>query len=357
MNTGNVRQTENKLFVLGKVKSKKIKQETDAERGLYIAGQIVVATDTVLGKGETKIEFKQFAKKKDGSDNGLYKGLETVAREYKDADTFGIDNADLIKVEGELGDGTYYSAKASRFVEAIRVKGTFFNRLDTEQEHCCKAGFEGYISEIKTIEGGDLEVTIIGIGYEGVAVPMKGIVDSKMAIDFMNYYKVGQTATLNFAIINEVIIEQVQESVGFGQGLGEVIEKHIKKNIIFGGSTVNTQNPISEETVRQALAIREAKLEENKERAIKKMNEGASMNTGFGGAPVGAPTQNGFGAPVGFGTGNAGMGAPAQNGFGTVNSQNGFGAPAQNEMAPAQNNQQVANNGFGVATGGFGIPS
>lgn len=300
-----IRQTENRMFVLGKVKSKKIKIDVDAEKGSYIAGHIVVATDTVVGSGETKIEFKQFMNKKDGTPNGLFKGLETVAREYKDADTFGMENADLIKVEGELGDGTYYSTRSGKFVEGLRIKGTFFNRLDVEQEHCCKAGFEGYIANINQLETGELEVTTIGIGYEGVAVPIKGIVKKEMAMEFMNYYRVGQTATLNFAIINEVKIEQVQEQVGFGQGLGEVIEKHIRKNIIFGGSVVNTVNPITEETVKKALAIREANLEKNKERALARANAGG-MNIGFG-TPASEGTNGGFNAPMnGFGSVPAG---------------------------------------------------
>ncbi|GAA0071706.1 hypothetical protein UT300003_32310 [Clostridium sardiniense] len=328
--TETIRQTENKLFVLGKLKSKKFETGTDDKTGAYVKGQLTVEVDTPLGKGETKIEFRQNAKTKKGADNGLYKSLETISREYKDADTYGEEQCDLIKVEGEIGDGTYYSVRTGKFVEGIRTKGTFFNRLDTPQDHCCKAGFEGYISEIKNIEGGELEVTIIGIGYEGIAVPIKGIVPQNLAIPFSNIYRVGCTATLNFAIINEVITEQVQQQVGFGEGLGEIIEKHIRKIIIFGGSPVNMANPITEDTVKKAIAIREAKLEENKERAMTKAN-GGGMNTGFGGAQ--ASGQTGFGAPA-----NGGFGAPAGNGFGT----------------PANSN---LNNGFGTPVGGFGMPT
>ena len=330
MTTETVRQTDNKLFVLGKLKSKKFETGTDEKTGAFVKGHLVVEVDTPLGKGETRLEFRQSAKTKKGTDNGLYKSLETISREYKDADTYGADNCDLIKVEGEIGDGTYYSVKAGKFVENVRTKGTFFNRLDTPQDHCCKAGFEGYISEIKNIEGGELEVTIIGIGYEGIAVPIKGIVPQNLAIQFSNIYRVGCTATLNLAIINEVKVEEVQQQVGFGEGLGEVIEKHIRKIIVFGGSPVNMANPITEDTVKKAIAIREAKLEENKQKAIAKAN-GGGMNTGFGGAQTGG--QAGFGAPAG--------------GFGATG---GFGG------APTETNQN-ANNGFGVPAGGFGIPA
>ena len=157
----------------------------------------------------------------------------------------------------------------------------------------------------------------------------------------MNIYRVGATATLNLAIINQVETTLVQEQVGFGEGLGEVIEKHIKKIIVFGGSPINMMNPISEDVVRKGMAIREAKIEEGKERALKNAN-GGGMTTGFGANPQGQA--GGFGAGTNTNT-NGGFGVGT-----ATNTNGGFGVP------------NPTNGGFGVGApvntnGGFGIPT
>ena len=74
-----------------------------------------------------------------------------------------------------------------------------------------------------------------------------------------------------------------------------------------------TAGAISDETVKQGLALRQAKLEAKKEDAIKRNSgAGASMDAGFGGV-----------ANTGFGAGMT-TGAP-QGGF--VTSQGGFSMP------------------------------
>lgn len=282
-----IRQTENKAYVIGVLKEKKIDFKPSKKTGRLMAmGHLVVVVDTELGKGEVKVKVQQFADKKDGSANSLYKGLQTVAQTYKSIAEVGEENADLIKIEGQLVDETYYSVNKGDFIEKLEIKGTFINRLtDKSTPHCCKVGFEGYLSKI-TPKNDELEVELIGIGYEGVATTVTGLVPNHLTVPFQQRYVVGCTTTLNFAIINEVETRQVQAEVGFGEGLGEVIETHKIKRVIFGGGMpiyANTENALSEETVRQGLALRQAKLEEKKVDAINKPTE-TTMTQGFGGS-------------------------------------------------------------------------
>ena len=321
-NQNQIKVSENEAFVVGRLKEKKIDFKANAEGKLMATGYIVVATDTPYGKGEVRLSVMQNALTKDGKENSLYKGLQTVAGEYKsEAETGSLETADLIKVKGSLTEETYYSVKKGDFVEKVGIKCSFINRTGRTDksgnpiDDCVKVAVEGYIAEIKPV-GEELEVKFIAIGYGGVAIPITGYVEKDLVIPFQGRHQVGQTTTLYFAIVNTVEVTEVQKEVGFGQGLGEVIEKTIVKNIIFGGGAIN-YNGYTQDQIRQALSLREVALEKKKVKAEEKAQNGGTagvnMNAGFG-APTGAPT--GFSAPTGgFGTSAGGFNMPT-NGFG-----------------------------------------
>ena len=312
MNQQVVQQTENKAFVIGVLKEKKIDFKVSSNGRQMASGKLVVICDTPLGKGEVEVKVMQFADKKDGTPNSLYKGLQTVAQEYKSVAEVGEANADTIKIEGSLEDETYYSTNKGDFVEKMQIKATFVNRVEANTPHACKVGFEGSITKITPVNN-ELEVQMVGIGYQGVAVPVTAMIPEHLAGAFQGGYMVGCTASLNIAILNVVTTKEVQQEVGFGESLGEVITTVTNKKIIFGGGKAKyqgTAGAITDEIVKQGLALRQAKLEE----AMKKASgAGASMDAGFGGATAGF----GAGAPTG---------AP-QGGFGGMMPQGGFSMP------------------------------
>lgn len=316
MNQQVVQQTENKAFVIGVLKEKKIDFKVSSNGRQMASGKLVVICDTPLGKGEVEVKVMQFADKKDGTPNSLYKGLQTVAQEYKSVAEVGEANADTIKIEGSLEDETYYSTNKGDFVEKMQIKATFVNRVEANTPHACKVGFEGCITKITPVNN-ELEVQMVGIGYQGVAVPVTAMIPEHLAGAFQGGYMVGCTASLNIAILNVVTTKEVQQEVGFGESLGEVITTVTNKKIIFGGGKAKyqgTAGAITDETVKQGLALRQAKLEAKKEEAMKKASgAGASMDAGFGGATAGF----GAGAPTG---------AP-QGGFGGMMPQGGFSMP------------------------------
>ena len=297
-------QTEKKAVVVGVLKEKKIDFKVSSNGRQMASGKLVVVCDTPLGKGEVEVKVMQFADKKDGTPNSLYKALQTVAQTYKSSLEFGEENADTIKVEGQLEDGTYYSVNKGDFVEKIDIKGTFIKRVEATEVHCCKVEMEGLISKI-TPKDKELEVEIIGIGYEGVAVPVTGTIPEHLVGAFQSRYQVGCTTSLYIAMIKTVVVEESKQEVGFGEGFGEPITSYSNKRIVFGGGAVKYQGTvgaISEETVKQGLALRQAKLETKKEEANKKtLGSNTSMEAGFGTSANGGFTapQGGFTAPQG----------------------------------------------------------
>lgn len=293
-----IQETNNKTVVVGILKEKKIEFKVSAEGRSYATGRLVLICDTPIGKGEVEARVMQFADKKDGTPNGLFTTLQKVAQTYKAQNEFG-EEADTIKIEGSLEDGTYYSVNKGDFVEKMDIKATFINRVDASMAHCCKTDFQGYLSKINPVED-ELEVELVGIGYNGVAVPVKGMIPANLVPAFQAKYQLGCTTNLFIASLRTVKTEELQQEVGFGESFGEVITRTVNRNEVFGGGGVTypgTPGAIAEDVVKQALALREAKLAKKKEDAEKRSQAtgmSTNMETGFGGAGFAAPNGNGF---------------------------------------------------------------
>lgn len=322
---------ENEAFVVGRLKEKNIKFTRDDSGRLMASGHLVISTNTKFGQGETRVSLLQYELTKNGTENSLYKGLKTIQAEYKSANETGsIETADLVKISGSLSDETYFNTKSNDFVEKVGIRGTFVNRVTREKEAEDKVNvmLEGHIADIKAVED-ELEVHFISVGYGGVAIPIVGYVPKDLVIPFQNRHQVGQTTTLYFAIVNTVVVTKIEKEHGFGESLGEVIEKTVNKNIIFGGGAIDYNTPYTNEQMQQALSLREVKLNEKKEKSLKK-DKSNNMTAGFGQGNnnFGMPQQNGFGMPQ-QGTGNQGFGMPSPN---TGNPT--FCIPQQNNTMP-----------------------
>lgn len=302
-------KTENKAFIVGILKEKHL--EFKENKGMQVVtGYLILECNTPLGLSEVKVRVYQNMYTKQGKPNTLYKGLQTVSQEYKASLEFG-ENADTIKVEGRLEDNFYYSTGKNDFIEGVQLNGVFFNRVDAQTPHCCKVAFEGYIAKVEPAEM-DLNIELIGIGNDGVAVPVKCVVPQNLVGAFQGRYNVGCTATLNIAILNTVKTEMVQEEVGFGEGIGEVITKTTRKLEVFGGGLpiyMGSQGCITEEEVKQGLAIREVAKEKEKDKALNNSAD-TSMQTGFA-----LPQAQGTMGAQGTGTGMFAQSAGTGTGF------------------------------------------
>lgn len=300
MNQQLVQQTENKAFVIGVLKEKKIDFKVSSNGRQMASGKLVVICDTPVGKGEIEVRVMQFADKKDGTPNSLFKALETIENTYKSVVEFGEENADTIIIDGSLEDETYYSVNKGDFVEKLQIKGTFIKRAEANTPHVCKVGFEGLITKTTPKEN-ELEVEMVGIGYQGVAVPLTTTVPEHLVGAFQGRYMIGSTATLYMAILNVVKVKEEEKEMGFGEGLGKKITTTINKRIVVGGEMPKYQGiagALTDETVKQGLALRQAKLESKKEEAMKKAS-GVGMENGFSGVNAGFGAGMTAGAPTG----------------------------------------------------------
>ena len=159
----NIVQTVNEAYITGYLKTMELKNEI-FEGMEVISGHLTVLVDDKFGKSEVKVNVRQNAKKKDGNDNTLYKSLKTIQGTYKSIDTVGIENADYIRITGELQDNFFFAVDKNDYVENKILKGTFINRVDPKENPSgCKVIIEGMITNIKN-QNYELWVEILGIG-------------------------------------------------------------------------------------------------------------------------------------------------------------------------------------------------
>ncbi|EOU2097130.1 hypothetical protein C0L75_03155 [Clostridium perfringens] len=319
-NNQDYKKTMNKLFAVGVLKKKEIVFGETSTKKAVAQGKITLLINKKDGKiGEVVFKVQQYRENIDGTENPNYKALKTIDETYKSVET-NPNDPDTVRIEGRLEDNIFFSTRDNKLVENLDLKAFYLTRVAPTEEHFCKVGFEGYISKVEPISGGALNVEIIGIANKGIAFPLTGEIPVELSAAFQNRYKVGCTTTLNFNIDNEVQVEILQSEVGFGQGLGEKIEKHITKRTIFGGGAVIYQGSngcITEEEIQKAIALREVEKSNAKDYAMSKSN-GSNLQNGFGETTT---PQSGFGAGV---TNNAGTGFGAGFGTGAIQTQDGF---------------------------------
>ncbi|MEK5205267.1 hypothetical protein NST55_28925 [Bacillus sp. FSL R10-2789] len=291
-----LRQLSNSVEIVGTLKSKELEVKTSQAGNQYMSGKIVVQSvvDNKINEQTVKVFIMASSK--------LFKGIETVRNEYKTIDKDGKENADRIKVTGELTLNEYYNGQGN-LVQFNEIKGVFFNRLDAANDQPDKA-----IASIETIvesftermdkdqlPTGEYNVTGFTVAWGSNVVELRNvIIGASLAQPFMDLYQPGSTGRLSFKLNNYVEIEEKEEEVqpaapthGFGSTEtveGSNIIKNFVNNIeIIGGDVpfFGTKEYTLEE-IESAKRVRDLKLQTMQQPAP----ETPQTNTGFGaGAP------------------------------------------------------------------------
>lgn len=316
--TNQIKQSENTGQIIGILKDKQIEFAVGKESGKqYAKGHLVIEVQTPEGLSEIKVHVMQMALKSDGTENGLYKSLQTIHSEYKTKVANGED-ADLVKVDCSLEMNDYYSKGKDEVVSFPQVKGFIFNRVtDKNTAHMAQFKVGGYVESIVDKDNGDANVNLVSIGYGAKAFPLTITVPAETAGLFKSIYYVGCTADFNFDLINAVEIIKETQQVGFGKPMEKTTEKRTIMNKVFGASNPYTMGYTQEEIV-QVNQVRKLMLET-------KLTEGREKAQS---APQGGQTQGGF---------QAGFGGPApqqaSQGFGQAPTQ-GFGGAGFSTQSP-----------------------
>lgn len=293
MENTQLRQLQNTVEIIGTLKSKDLEVRTSKKGNQYMSGNLVVQSVVDNKINETRVRVFTMQSSK------LFKGIETVKNEYKSIDEYGEENADRIRVIGELRLNEYYNQQGN-LVQFNEVRGIFFNRLDKGNKQPDKA-----IASIETVvenfvektdkDGlptGEYAVNGFTVGWGNEVIELKNVVIGKeLAQSFMDLYQPGSTGLLTYKLNNYVEVEERQEEQNTTHGFGsseKVSSSNIIKNYVNNIEIIGGDMPFfgskeyTPDEIAAAKKIRALKLQELQQPAP----EIPQTNTGFGQKPL-----------------------------------------------------------------------
>lgn len=238
-----------------------------------ISGTITVRTD------KDSSNFIRFmvnvnAKTKNGDDNKTYPGIETVMNEYKSIAAVGEDEADRVRVRGDIN---LFRGQDGR--DQVGYKSNFFTRVTHDYEPHAEFEVETYISSITPEmdrdgdETGRMVVKGWSVTYQGVE-PITMIAPKELADAVESTFDVGQTALFYGDIINSRVEKVTEIPVAIGKPKQRVETTYKNELIITGASEpyeegVSKEAPYSAESIKLAIQERENRIAEAANKAEK----------------------------------------------------------------------------------------
>lgn len=283
-----LREAQNNVEVIGTVKKINIEEKLSQKTGRpMIIGDVIVEVKDGDKVNNIKCKLFSFKLKKDGKENGLYKGYKTVKEDYQ--------VGDRVRVNGNLEINEYYNQSGS-LISFNEIKAVFFNRLEGEEGNradkaiaTIETVIEGMISEMDTngIPTGNLEVDAFTVGYNGKIIPLQNlIIGQQLSQTFQNMYVPGSTGRISMKINNYAVVteeEAPQQNAGFGSA--ERIESNVVTDYtnnleIIGGDLpyMDGVNNYSPQDIENAHKVRQLALQQ----LMQDASAPSTPATGFG---------------------------------------------------------------------------
>lgn len=304
-----LRQLQNAVEIVGTLKSKTLEVKTSQKGNQYMKGELVILTEDGPRINEHKVAIMVMMTSK------LYKGIETVNREYKSIEEYGKEDADRIRVNGELTLQQYYNQQGV-LVSFNQIKGVFFNRVEDDAADKALASIEtvveGFVDKLDA-DGfitGTKQVKGFSIGWGNSVIELKNaVVNEALAEAMTNMYTPGSTGRLTYKLNNyvevsenEAVVENVEH--GFGSTEDKVEMNTVNKytnnlEIVSGDIPFLGTKEYTEEEIALAKQVQELALQTLQQPAATIPD--STQATGFGSTPPETPpatqTQTGSASP------------------------------------------------------------
>ncbi|MDO5764995.1 MAG: hypothetical protein Q4P84_04780 [Elusimicrobiales bacterium] len=267
-----LRQADADVNSVGVVSEKKLEVKTEDGK-TSISGYVTIKTSDV---NFIRYNVNVNEKTKSGSDNRAYAGIMTVMNEYKSIAEAGEENADKVRVNGNMNP--YHSIQDNSDVMAYRAN--FFNRIKADEEYEPRAEFEVeiYISAIMPEMNTDGEETgrVIVSGwiprYDNGIEPIKMVAEGEVASAIDSMYEPGQTVRFFGDVINNRITKVIPIPVAIGKPKTKTKTEFKNELIITGASEayeegVSENPPYDTATIKAAIQERENRIAEIKAKA------------------------------------------------------------------------------------------
>lgn len=283
----------NEATVIGRLKEVNLELGETQNGKENIKGNVIVLVkekDKKTGEiREHDIRVRVYSNKykKDGKENGLYKGYEKVLNEYKSiAETGDKDEADLVRVNGSIELNEYIGQDGATH-RHNNISGKFFHRITPdkvkkERGPIAKVKVQGVVTGIKDITGedglptGEKRLEFYNVDFYGKLqdnakpiIPIEAIIPEDIAEKFEELYDVGDTGQFTLKVNNyaeEVDEEELQEEVdGFGdtEDLVDVKTRFVNNLEVVGGSLpFDNGREYDEEQIEEAKQWRKKALDD-----------------------------------------------------------------------------------------------
>lgn len=280
----NLRQAEATVEVEGILSEKKL--EIIEEDGMKkIKGSLVIQTSDV-NFVTFNVNVGQMTKA--GKPNSIYEGIFTVMNEYKSVAEVGKDDATRVRVtKGDINPYTYYNERGKH--DVVGFKSNFFNRVNpVEMEQKSIFDVELYISSISReivasgeeagTETGRVKVNGWMPTYNGIEpLTLIATAEDGIADAIESEYEPGQTVLFSGDLVNNRVVKTETIPMKIGKPKIKTTTTYTNEFIITGASEayeegITSKAPYEPEVIQKAIAEREIKLAEMKDKADKKGN-------------------------------------------------------------------------------------
>ena len=276
-----LKETTNNVFMVGQlVKKDFVIKDVDVKdkdgnvigKEKAISGDLIIRT---LDGSESEVSYYSKKMKKDGGENSVYKGLETIMNDYKTLEQFP-ESADIVKIGAGQFNVQDYKGKDGELKTYSGIKANFANRL-TQQEIDTtpmesKFEVEGVVAKIeaevyKNEPTGNVKVTLNILGYNGTIIPVALTVPKLIADGFMGsgFFEGGYAKFAGKIVNTKETVEKV-EKMAFGADNVRVVTTTVSRKEIMGGNPLGTpaEHDIDGTEYEQAIAKRKLKLDKIK---------------------------------------------------------------------------------------------
>ncbi len=222
----NFKRDMNRMTIVGKLHSMNLKEKpTKKGDKLMIIGNVSV--EVVRNKEVNVIEMKVLTMDSDKN----YKAMQTVMNEYKTISQDGRDNADVVKIQGNVLLNEYEAQDGT--IKSFNVlNARFFHRLSPSEYEGDEAtltlgGIYMGNKEVTDADGlpiGEREIDIYSMTYNSTTKEndkvneLKGL---RMTEELFGYfeteYAIGDKLAFEIEIHRGAVVEEVEEKKGFGK--------------------------------------------------------------------------------------------------------------------------------------------
>lgn len=291
--TATLRQADNKIEVEGLLLEVDSREGKTADGREFMSARLTI--ETVEDSEQHQVEMFSMKLKKDGTENGIYNSLKTVAEEYKSVKDVGREEADKVRTTtGEIRLNDYVNDRGLQSFP--QISATFINRVEAGQEFNPHAKFETEVVVDRVVEEMDKDQEETGRAilhgyiplYGGRVIPFEFKVGEDGTGYVMDNYEKGDTVFVYGEIINqtEKVVTKVESA--FGADKENVKYYTIREFVITGGTEPYEEenaNTYNLDSIAKALNEREAYLEELKKNHESNKDKKSGRRGGFDTAP------------------------------------------------------------------------